>query len=158
MSQIDPESTTDIEVPCICLTDAGLAHQSDTVAVRDQYGYGDLIDIQTKSIRYVPIEKNGTTEIASVFDRGLEHFALLSIAVKSWTFVTRDGSPLPVSVESFRRLPEETGNLVALRINEIYEASREQMRLPNPSSGRSQGSSPESSAATSKRKRSTSKR
>ena len=131
--QIDPESSVPVEVPCICAKEDGTFHHvSDTIQVRDQYGYGDLIDIQTKAIKYVSVEVKGEEKIVSVMDPGREHFALLEVAVKSWTFVNPDGSPIPVGTPWFRKLPEEVGNLIALRASELYEASKKGQALPNP--------------------------
>ncbi len=164
MSQIDPESTSTFDVPCVCPKEGGgLWHEKDTVTVRDQYGYGDLIDIQTKSIRFVPVEIKGETQIVSVADPGREHFALMDVAVKEWTFCDKAGEPVLVEMESFRRLPEDTGNLIAVKVNAIYEAFKKGQTLPNPSSGRSQPSPRGSSTASPNRatrraaKRSTSK-
>ena len=129
--QINPDSTVPVEVPCICTREDGtFHHDTDTVQVRDQYGYGDLIDIQTKAIKYVSVEVKGEDKIISVMDPGKEHFALLEVAVKGWTFVNPDGSPLPVGTPWFRRLPEDVGNLIALKASELYEASK--ATVPNP--------------------------
>lgn len=164
MTQINPESTTEIEVPCVCLLDSGgLAHDTDSVTVRDQFGYGDLIDIQTKGMRWVQVETDAGPQVQPVLHPGGEHFALLEISVKAWTLVQPDGSPLPITSQSIRLLPEDTGSLIAVRVSELYESSKKGRTLPNPSGGRSQPSSPESSAASPNRaqrraaKRSTSK-
>jgi hypothetical protein len=131
--QIDPNSTYSLTVPCICRAEDGSwQHSSDTVSVRDQYGYGDLIDIQTKAIKHVAVEVKGEQQIVAVMDPGKEHFALLEVAVRNWTFTNPDGAPLPVGVPQFRRLPEEVGNLIALKASELYEASKKGQNLPNP--------------------------
>ena len=147
-ARIDPEATDTIEFPCPC---EGSPHEVDTVTVRSEYGYGDLTEIQRKSLRFVPIDKDGETQVVTISDPEAEHFALLEIGVKAWTFLEDDGSPMELSLPNIRTLRDDIGNTIADRINALYLAAKERQQLPNPSSGRSPASSSETSSASTNR-------
>jgi hypothetical protein len=145
---IEPESTEDVQTRCLCPPneDGTPRHESDTVAVRDQYGYGDLLDIQKASLRFIPgVDKDGNATMRTVSDPVEEHLALLNIGIKRWTYELANGNPRPVAPITVRTLPEDVGDVIAKRINALYEASKPP--VPNVSGAPSPASSPESSSA-----------
>lgn len=159
-AKIDRDATATIDFPCPC---DGSPHEVDSVTIRSQYGYGDLLDVQASAMRYVPVKQDdGTVTLQSIHDSTLEHYALLEMAVQSWTFL--DGTePLPVTPAAIRALRPDIGEAIATEVNGHYLASIKGQTLPNPSSGQSQPSSLASLTASPNRaqrraaKRSTSK-
>lgn len=147
-AKINLDATDQVEIPCPC---EGQPHEVDTVTLRSEYGYGDLTEIQRKSIRFVPIEQNGQTQVVTVSDPEAEHYALLGLGVKAWSFLEDDGSAMEVNEANIRALRDDIGNTIATRINALYLAAKERAQLPNPSGGPSPHSSPEKSPASTNR-------
>jgi hypothetical protein len=144
-ARIDPDATETIEIPCPC---EGTPHEMDTVTVRSEYGYGDLTDIQRKCLMFIPAHnKDGSAAIVTVTDPEREHFALLEIAVKAWTFLEDDGTPTLLDEKSIRTLRDDIGNTIGARVNALYLDALKRQALPNPSGEPSPPSSPESSPA-----------
>ena len=134
---IDRAATDRLSLPCVC---EGAPHGEDEIVIRSEYGYGDLTDIQSRSIRLIP--NADASGVVAVTDPESEHYALLQTAIVSWTFVADDGSPIEVTLDNIRALREDIGNLVAVRANALYLAAKKRATLPNPSSGPSAPSSP----------------
>ncbi|MDP9145920.1 MAG: hypothetical protein M3N43_14725 [Actinomycetota bacterium] len=144
-ARIDPDATETIEIPCPC---EGTPHEIDIVTVRSEYGYGDLTDIQRASLRFIPSHnQDGSATVVTVTDPEQEHYALLGIAVKAWTFLEDDGTPMTLDVATIRTLRDDIGNKIAARVNALYLDALKRQALPNPSGGPSPHSSPESSPA-----------
>jgi len=142
---VNPDATTDVaRERCYC---SGSPHEHDTVTIRTQYGYGDLLELGR-------VHANGR------IDPMLERAKLLELGIKSWSFVDDKGQPIPVGLPMILLLQQDVVQPIAVAIDEAYQAS--DPPVPNPSSGRSAPSSPASSTASPNRatrraKRSTSK-
>lgn len=140
-AKIDRAATDTITFDCMC---EGTPHDEDTVTLRSEYGYGDLTDIQSKSIRIIP---QGDKMVA-LTDPESEHYALLQVAIVSWTFLEDDGEPMEVNLDNIRALREEVGNAIGARANALYLAAKKRSAVPNGSSGPSLPSSPARSPAS----------
>lgn len=143
-AKVDREATATITLPCPC---DGSPHETDTITIRSQYGYGDLMDVQANAVRYVPVKQDdGTVTIQPLNDATLEHYALLEMAVKDWTFL--DGEePMPVTPQNLKALRPDIGEAIATEVNGHYLESIKGQTVPNPSSGRLAPSSPANSTA-----------
>ena len=145
---IDPTATVPVPIRCPCPpVDGEPRHpDGDSVDVRSQFGYGDSLALAKKSVQYrVGLDKDQQAIVLPYTDAFLQHETLLELAIKSWTIVTESGEPLPVGLPTILMLPEDIGNVIAERINELYEASK--ATVPNVSGGQSPATSPETSPA-----------
>lgn len=149
---IDPEATEVVPLPwelCKPKPDGSRWHDSDTVTVRTEYGYGDTVELARVHTDAGRIDAMG------------ERVKLIEIGLKDWSLVGPDGAPIPVTLDNLMRLPPNAGQYIAQQIDERFSAS--DVPVPNDSSGRSQPSSLASSTASPNRaqkraaKRSTSK-
>jgi hypothetical protein len=128
---IDPEATEVVDLPvCYC---PGAPHDHDTVTIRTQYGYGDLLELTS-------VHMNGR------LDPMAERAKLLEIGIRAWTFID-DGGPVEVTPANIRRLSQVVVEPIVTAID-LADASGS---VPNGSSGRSQPSSPASSTASTNR-------
>lgn len=129
---IDPDAREVVELSeCFC---PGTPHEKDTVTVKAQYGYGDLIELAK------------VHAVAGRIDPMAERAKLLEIAITDWSFVDKDGEPIPVGLPMILLLNQSIVGIVAQRVDQLYQESAPP--LPNPSSGRSQPSSQASSTAS----------
>ena len=143
---IDPEATKVVDLPdCYC---PDKPHDHDRVTIRAQYGYGDTVDLARVH-----------TDLGRI-DPMAERVKLLEIGIRDWTFT--DGSkPVPVTRDAILLLQQPIVAFISEAIDNAFTESAPP--VPNPSSGRSQPSSPASSTASPNRamrraaKRSTSK-
>ena len=145
---IDPTATVPVPIRCPCPPKDGEPRHSDgdSVDVRSQYGYGDSLALAKKSVQYrVGLNKDKESVVIPYEDAFLKHESLMELAVKSWTLEDADGEPLPIGLPTFLLLPEDIGNVIAEKVNELYEASK--ATVPNGSGGPSPASSPETSPA-----------
>jgi hypothetical protein len=114
-------------------------HEVDTVSVRTQYGYGDML----------AINKMGSGNPSLFWDAELGTLTLLARAITAWTFVDSDGQPIPIGMPMIRLLDPAVADRVAEVADRHYTAATSQ--LPNPSGAPSQPSSPERSSASANR-------
>lgn len=129
---INPEATQVVDLPtCYC---PGSPHDHDSVTIRSQYGYGDVLELAK------------VHTAAGYIDPMAERARLLDLGIKSWTFVDDKGEPVPLGLPMILLLRSEIVEPIAVAIDAAYSAS--DVPLPNPSSGRSQPSSPASSTAS----------
>lgn len=145
---IDPTATVPVEIRCPCPPkDGAVRHpDGDSVDVRTQYGYGDSLTLARKSVQYrTGLDKDKQTIIIPYNDAFLQHETLLELGVKGWTIEDPDGQPLAVGLPTILLLPEDIGEYIATKINELYEASK--ASVPNASGAQSPATSPESSDA-----------
>lgn len=127
---IDPEARDTVVLSrCYC---PGEPHENDTVVVRAQYGYGDVLELaRVHTGRLDPMA---------------ERAKLLELGIVEWSFVGKDGQPAPIGLPMILLLHPEIVEPIAQRIDELYQESAPP--LPNSSSGPSRPSSPESSTAS----------
>lgn len=123
----------DCTCPPVCYC-PGTPHHQDTVTIRTEYGWGDLLELSR------------VHTIAGFIDPMGERARLLELGIAAWTFVGSDGEPVPLGLPMILLLKQSIVEPIAEAIDEAYRAS--DVPLPNPSSGRSQPSSPESSTAS----------
>lgn len=145
---IDPTATVPVPIRCPCPPKDGEPRHSDgdIVDVRSQYGYGDSLKLAKASVQYrISVDKDNNPLVVPYTDAFLQHETLLELAVQSWTIQTESGEPLPVGLPTILMLPEDIGNVLAERVNELFEASK--ATVPNGSGGQSPATSPETSPA-----------
>jgi hypothetical protein len=129
---IDPEATKVVDLPaCYCPESP---HDHDTVTIRAQFGYGDVLELARVH-----------TSIGHI-DPMAERAKLLELGIVSWSFVDKSGEPVPLSLPMILLLHSEIVEPIAEALDLAYQESAPP--LPNPSSGRSQPSSRASSAAS----------
>lgn len=129
---VDDAQVEPFDLPtCYC---PGKPHEHDTVTLRTEYSYGDLIELGRVVV----------SDLGKLDAMG-ERVKLLQLGVVGWNFVDAAGEPVPIDIVTLLKLKSSIAVPVMQRIDELYQASSEP--LPNASSGRSQPSSPESSTA-----------
>lgn len=143
---VDLEATEEFALSeCFC---PGTPHPNDTVTLRKEWSYSDILALGKVH-----------TDLGRI-DPQAERAKLLELGIVGWSFVGKDGEPAPVSLAMILLLKPSIIEVVAERIDELFDASRE---LPNRSGGQSQPSPRASLAAFPNRaqgraaKRSTSK-
>jgi hypothetical protein len=130
---IDPEATEVVDLPvCYC---PGAPHDHDTVTIRTQYGYGDLLELTR-------VHMNGR------LDPMAERAKLLELGIKGWSFTDEEG-PVEVNPRNILRLSQAVVEPIVTAIDLAYNSSTPP--VPNASSGRSQPSSPARSTASTNR-------
>ena len=130
---IDPEATETVDLPaCWC---PNQPHDHDTVTIRSEYGYGDLLELTR-------------VHMAGKLDPMAERAKLLELGIKAWSFVDEDG-PVEVTAANIARLHQPVVEPIVVAIDLAYNSSAPS--LPNASSGRSRPSSPASSTASTNR-------
>lgn len=128
---IDQEATRVITLPeCYC---PGTPHDADTVTIRSQFGYGDVLELASVHTR------------AGRIDPLAERLKLLELGIKGWSFVNEEG-PVPVDTSMILRLSKEVSEVIVNALDESYAGSTEP--VPNPSSGPSRPSSQGRSTAS----------
>lgn len=129
---VDPEATRVVDLPaCFC---PGTPHERDTVTIRSEYGYGDVLElarVHTATGRIDPLA---------------ERAKLLELGIVAWSFLDAKGEPIPVSLPMILLLQPSIVEPIAEAVDTAYTESTPP--LPNPSSGRSQPSSRASSTAS----------
>lgn len=128
---IDPDATRVVELPeCYC---PNTPHDHDTVTIRAQYGYGDVLTLAS------------VHTAAGRIDPMAERAKLLELGIREWTFTDSSGDPVPIGLPMILLLREDIVAPIAAAIDDAYQQSTPP--VPNPSSGRSQPSSAGSSTA-----------
>lgn len=122
---IDPDATRVVDLPeCYC---PGSPHDHDSVTVRAQYGYGDVLTLAS------------VHTAAGRIDPMAERAKLLEVGITSWTFTDSDGQPVPVGLPMILLLRDDIVQPIAAAIDDAYQQSTPP--VPNPSSGQSRPSS-----------------
>lgn len=114
-------------------------HEFDTVSVRTEYGYGDML----------AINKMGSGNPSLLWDAELGTLTLLARAITAWSFVDKEGKPVPIGMPMIRLLAPGVADRLAEVADRHYTAATGQ--LPNPSGAPSLPSSPERSSALANR-------
>ena len=122
----DPAATAVVDLDtCHC---PNQPHDHDTVTIRTQFGYGDIMDlgrVHTNAGRIDPLA---------------ERAKLLELAITEWSFVGEEGEPVPLGLPMILLLKPSIVEPIATAIDDAWQAAN--VPLPNGSSGRSRGSSP----------------
>ncbi len=118
--------------------DGSRYHDHDTVTVRTEYGYGDVLQVN----------KMGNANPGLYWDSEAATLTLWSRAITAWSFVDDKGEPVAVGIPMMKLLDDRIGDRVGDVINDHYGKARDE--LPNPSGDPSPPSSPESPIALDK--------
>lgn len=110
--------------------DGSAYHEVDTVSVRTEWGYGDML----------AINKMGSGNPGLLWDAELGTLTLLARGITAWSFVDKDGKPVPIGMPMIRLLAPAVADRVAEVADRHYTAATAE--LPNPSGAPSQPSSP----------------
>jgi len=102
-------------------------HAHDTVTIRTQYGYGDLLEL-SRVHTFGKVDPMG------------ERLKLLELSIVGWSFTDADHQPVPVSRDTILLMRQNVIEPIVLRVDQHYETSRSP--VPNASSGPSAPSSP----------------
>lgn len=122
---IELATTEDVELDgCYC---PGQPHPRDTITIRTEYGYGDVLELAR-------VHTHGRIDPMG------ERAKLLELAIVRWSFVDDGGAPVPVDMPHILRLRQGLVEPIVLRVDEHYERSRS--AVPNGSGGPSAPSSP----------------
>lgn len=121
---IDLEATEDFALSACHCPDQ--PHDHDTVTIRTQYGYGDLLEL-SKVHTFGKVDPMG------------ERAKLLQLAIVGWSFTDAAGEPVPVDLPHILMLRQDVVEPIVVRVDEHYESSR--APVPNGSSGPSAPSS-----------------
>lgn len=119
--------------------DGSAYHEFDTVSVRTEWGYGDML----------AINKMGSGNPSLLWDAELGTLTLLARAITAWSFVDKEGKPVPIGMPMIRLLDPAIADQIAAVADRHYTEATSQ--LPNPSGAPSQPSSPESLSALANR-------
>lgn len=147
---VDPDAFEVVDLAheyCPPKPDGSAYHDHDTVEVRTQYAYGDLL--------FVTKLGQGTTGL--MWDNEAATLGLLARAIRGWSFVHNDGSPVDIGLATIRLLHADVADKIAEVADRHYTAST--VTLPNVSSAASPDSPPATPSASPKprRRRSTSR-
>jgi hypothetical protein len=139
----DPAATAVVDLDsCYCPNEP---HDHDTVTIRTQFGYGDIITlgrVHTEAGRIDPLA---------------ERAKLLELGIVEWSFVGEEGEPVPLGLPMILLLKPSIVEPIAEAIDDAWQAAT--VALPNGSSGPSLPSSPETvPASTNRAQRRASKR
>jgi hypothetical protein len=140
---VDPDATEVIDLAreyCPPKPDGTAYHDHDTVTVKTEYAYGDLLFIT----------KLGQATPGILWDNENATLGLLSRAIRGWSFVHEDGEPVDVGLPMIRLLHTEVADKVAEVADRHYTAST--ATLPNPSSDPSVASAAATPGGSRKRK------
>jgi hypothetical protein len=121
---VDEEAVVEIDLEreyCPPKPDGTAYHEHDTVTVRTEYGYGDVLRVNNA----------GNANPAMIWDSETATLALWSRAIKAWSFVDAEGKPVPVGIPMMRLLDDAIGDKVGDVINDHYRKVKED--LPKPS-------------------------
>jgi hypothetical protein len=121
----NPESTQVVDLDtCYCPNNN---HDHDTVTIRTDFGYGDIMTlgrVHTDAGRIDPMA---------------ERAKLLELAIVSWSFVGDEGEPVPLGLPMILLLKPSIVEPLAEAIDDAWQAAT--VPVPNGSSGRSRPSS-----------------
>jgi hypothetical protein len=140
----NPDATEVIDLDreyCPPKPDGTPYHDHDSVTVKTDYSYGDLLFVS----------KLGQATPGILWDNEMATLGLLSRAIRGWSFVDDEGKPVEIGLPMIRLLHAEVADKVAEVADRHYTEST--TTLPNVSGAPSPASSPESRSASPKRKR-----
>jgi len=125
---VNPEAEEVIDLDreyCPPKPDGTAYHDHDTVTVKTEYAYGDLLFIT----------KLGQATPGILWDNENATLGLLMRAIRGWSFVHDDGTPVDVGMATIRLLHTNVADKVAEVADRHYTAST--TTLPNASSAAS---------------------
>jgi len=122
----NPAATAVVDLDtCYCPNEP---HDHDTVTIRTQFGYGDIMDLSR-------VHTN-----AGRIDPMAERAKLLELAITEWSFVGEEGESVPLGLPMILLLKPSIVEPIAEAIDAAWSAAT--VPVPNGRSGQSRGSSP----------------
>jgi hypothetical protein len=140
---VNPDSTEELTFPeqCPPKPDGSAYHEQDTVTIRTDFAYGDILFVR----------KMGQATPGILWDDEAATIGLLYRAITAWSFVHEDGTPVDVGIATIRLLREHIAEQIAEKADEHFQRARGE--LPNSSSVPSVASPSVTGSASSKRRK-----